>query len=93
MYIFLKETKWIPGPPVWNIALLNVLICLKKENLLSWRKGTGHKDLGLSFSGQQVLTANSLTGWIPRCLAEGKKNWLYELGQSPFYNNYVNVKL
>lgn len=33
--IFLKETKWIPGPPFWTVTLFCVSIYLKKENLPS----------------------------------------------------------
>lgn len=33
--LFLKETKWIPGPPIWTVALFCVFIYLKKGNLPS----------------------------------------------------------
>lgn len=91
--ILLRETKCIPGPLIWTLTLFNVLICLKKGNLLSWRKCAGHKELDHSYLGQQVLMANLLTGWIPRRLAYRQETLVVWIRAASFFRIIVFIKL
>lgn len=88
--ILLRETKCIPGPLIWTLTLFNVLICLKKGNLLSWRKCAGHKELDHSYLGQQVLMANLLTGWIPRRLAYRQETLAVWIDQLIWMSQHFN---